>query len=153
MGTFAETAIIDYNLLCADQGNKLPFSLSVFRKQTEVCRFRFPFAENKKKLPFSIRSVLRSGNRDIYMRHVDMETSSRKRNPGQFSLIHLLFALCANGSLSFAFCWRNKRRLSICKWTKRTKQTIVITLFFLMFLDSCMFWEGANAKTERQRAF
>jgi hypothetical protein len=65
MGMFAETAIIDYNLLFADQGNKLPLSVSVFRKQTEVCHFRFPFADNKEKLPFSISSVLRSRNRDI----------------------------------------------------------------------------------------
>jgi hypothetical protein len=35
------------------------FSLSVCRKQTEVCRFRFPFATNKRKLPFSVSSVFR----------------------------------------------------------------------------------------------
>jgi hypothetical protein len=32
--------------------NKLPFS--VFSKQMYVCRFRFPFAANKRKLPFSV---------------------------------------------------------------------------------------------------
>jgi hypothetical protein len=39
MDTFAETAIIDYRLLFADQGKQT----SVFRlkkKKTEVCRFR-----------------------------------------------------------------------------------------------------------------
>jgi hypothetical protein len=30
---FAETAIIDYHLLFADQGKKLPFSVFVFRLQ------------------------------------------------------------------------------------------------------------------------
>jgi hypothetical protein len=61
MGTFAETAIIDYRLSCADQGKqtfvfllrfqqtniRLPFPLSVCSKQTEViifCWFRFLFA-------------------------------------------------------------------------------------------------------------
>jgi hypothetical protein len=39
--------------------NKLPFSVSVCSKQTEVCRFRFPFAANKRKLPFSVSSVFR----------------------------------------------------------------------------------------------
>jgi hypothetical protein len=36
MDTFAETAIVNYRLSFADQG-----------KQTEACRFRFPFPENK----------------------------------------------------------------------------------------------------------
>jgi hypothetical protein len=34
--------------------SKLTFS--VCRHQTEVCRFRFPFAANKWKLPFSVSS-------------------------------------------------------------------------------------------------
>jgi hypothetical protein len=45
MGTFAETANVDYRLLFADQGNNFPFS--VCRKQMEVCHFRFLFAANK----------------------------------------------------------------------------------------------------------
>jgi hypothetical protein len=36
------------------KGNKLPFSVFVCSKQTEVCRFRFLFAANKRKLPFSV---------------------------------------------------------------------------------------------------
>jgi hypothetical protein len=49
MGKFTETAIVDYRLSIADQG-KLT---SVFRLQQtkEVCRF--PFAANKRNLPFS----------------------------------------------------------------------------------------------------
>jgi hypothetical protein len=51
MGTFAETAIVDYHLSFADQGKQN--SVSVFSKQTtEVCHFRFPFAANKRKLHF-----------------------------------------------------------------------------------------------------
>jgi hypothetical protein len=38
MDTFAETAIANYRLSFAVQG-----------KQTELCRFGFPFAENKQK--------------------------------------------------------------------------------------------------------
>ncbi len=38
MGTFAETAIVDYRLSFSNQ--KLPFSVSIFSKQTE---FPFPF--------------------------------------------------------------------------------------------------------------
>jgi hypothetical protein len=32
--------------------NKRPFSVSLFRKQTEVCRFPFPFAEKTKVVVF-----------------------------------------------------------------------------------------------------
>jgi hypothetical protein len=57
MGTFVETAIVDYDLSFADLG-----------KQTSVFRFRlqqtkgslpFLFAANKWKLPFSVSSVIR----------------------------------------------------------------------------------------------
>jgi hypothetical protein len=47
MGMFDETAIVDYRLSFADQGNTLPFSVFFCSKQTEVRLFRFPFAENK----------------------------------------------------------------------------------------------------------
>jgi hypothetical protein len=40
MGTLAETAIVDYCLLFADQGKQTSiFSFSICSKQTEVCRF------------------------------------------------------------------------------------------------------------------
>jgi hypothetical protein len=57
MGMFAETAVVDYRLSFADQGKKFPFSASVCRIHTEVSRFRFPFAANKWKSPFSVSSV------------------------------------------------------------------------------------------------
>jgi hypothetical protein len=68
MGTFAETAIVDYRLSFADQGKQT--SVSVCSKQTEVCRFRFPFVENKRKLPFSVSSDFR------LRKYGDMETWS-----------------------------------------------------------------------------
>jgi hypothetical protein len=91
MGTFAETAIVNYCLSLADQGKKCPFSICVCSKQMEVYRFRFPFAEYIWKLPFSVSSIfclwkhgdidmetwtLRHGHGDMDMetwRHGDME--------------------------------------------------------------------------------
>jgi hypothetical protein len=54
MGTFAETAIIHCQVSFVGQGNKLPFSVSICSKQTEVWHFHFPFAANKQKLSFSL---------------------------------------------------------------------------------------------------
>jgi hypothetical protein len=51
MGTFAKTAIFDYGLPTKEI--KLPFSVSIFSTQTEVCHSYFPFVANKQKLPFS----------------------------------------------------------------------------------------------------
>jgi hypothetical protein len=47
MGTFAETAIVDYRLEFAEQGKQT--FLSVCNKQTEVCRFRFPSVDEENK--------------------------------------------------------------------------------------------------------
>jgi hypothetical protein len=58
MGTFADKANFDYRLSFADQ-RKQRFRFSVCRNQTEVCRFRFPFAANKWKLFFSVSFVFR----------------------------------------------------------------------------------------------
>jgi Zn-finger protein len=58
MGTFAETEIDDYRLSLANQG-KLPFSVSVFSKQTEECRFRCLFDNGSCRfplIPFSVCS-------------------------------------------------------------------------------------------------
>jgi hypothetical protein len=57
MGMFAETAIVDYRLSFADQGNKLLYSVSICIKQMEVCCFHFTFAANKWKLPFSVHPI------------------------------------------------------------------------------------------------
>jgi hypothetical protein len=72
MGTFAElqSLITDYRFPTKD--NKRPFSVSVSSKQTEVCRCRVPFAENKRRLPFFISSVFRFRNYGM-LRHGGME--------------------------------------------------------------------------------
>jgi hypothetical protein len=44
MNTFADTANVVYRLSFATKKNKSQFSISVRSEQTEVCRFRFPFA-------------------------------------------------------------------------------------------------------------
>jgi hypothetical protein len=64
MGTFAETAIVDLVYRLPTKKNKLPFSISVCSKQTEVCRFRFLYiythickyisTENGKKWQLSV---------------------------------------------------------------------------------------------------
>jgi hypothetical protein len=88
MGTFAETASVDYRLPLSTKENKLMFPISVCSKQTEVFRCHFSFAENKRKLPFFISSVFRlrnsrnvetwtwrHGDEDMETwRHRDMET-------------------------------------------------------------------------------
>jgi hypothetical protein len=50
-----QSSITIYRL--STKENKLPFSVSIFRKEMEVYHFRFPFAANKWKLPFSVSSV------------------------------------------------------------------------------------------------
>jgi hypothetical protein len=65
MVTFAETAIVDYHLSLTDHGKKIPFSVSVCSKHTEVRYFRFLFAANKRKLLFFVSFIfclLNSGN-------------------------------------------------------------------------------------------
>jgi hypothetical protein len=59
MGTFAETSIVDYRLSFADQGKQSSVFRFCLHQQTEVCRFRFPVAESKRKSPFSVSSVFR----------------------------------------------------------------------------------------------
>jgi hypothetical protein len=57
--------------------NKRPFSVFVCSKQMEVCHIRFPVAENKLKLPFSVPfSVVafrKSGDMGTWS-HGDMES-------------------------------------------------------------------------------
>jgi hypothetical protein len=77
MGTFAEmlSSVTIYPLPTKE--NRRPFSLSVCRKQTEVCRFHFPFAENKWKLPFPLVPLYGCGIQETW-RHghgdTDIET-------------------------------------------------------------------------------
>jgi hypothetical protein len=71
MGKFAETAIVDNRL--PSKENERPLFVSVRSIQTEIYRFHFPFAENKRKLPFHVSFVWRHGPG-----HGDMEMETRK---------------------------------------------------------------------------
>jgi hypothetical protein len=99
-GTFAETAIVVYRLLCATKENKLLFSVSVCSKQTEVFCFCFLFAAKKQKLPFSVSSVFRVC---IYIRIMETEAWAIFLNP---------FTICSlcNGSLSFVRLLTKKQK-------------------------------------------
>ncbi len=74
-GHVAETAIVDYRLSFDDQGKQT--SVFHFRLQQTYGNlpFLFPFAENKRKLPFSVISIFRlwnSGNMETW-KYGDME--------------------------------------------------------------------------------
>jgi hypothetical protein len=72
MVKFAETAIINYRLSFADQGKQRFY-------QTEICRFRLPFAEKKWKLPFSDSSLFHlwnSGNLETWRHQQGNESPS-----------------------------------------------------------------------------
>ncbi len=109
MGTFAETAIIDYHLgiYCwPTKENKLLLSISIRSKQTEVGRLCFLCTANKQKLPFSISSV-------IYL-YKYSAVKSRKLKSRRFSLIRLPFSHRANGSLSFV-CFLTKKPMEVIR--------------------------------------
>jgi hypothetical protein len=52
MGTFAETAIVNYHLSFADQGNQT--SVFRFRLQQTNESFPFPFSVNSKKMKVAV---------------------------------------------------------------------------------------------------
>jgi hypothetical protein len=78
MGTFAETAIVDYRLSFADQGKKTSIYRFRLQQQTEVCRNRFPFASYKQKLPFL------DINTSVFQIYIYAAISNAKRKPGDF---------------------------------------------------------------------
>jgi hypothetical protein len=99
--------------------NKLLFSVSVCSKQIEVYCFRFPFAANKRKLPFSLSFVFRIG---IYMLpfkltvYIYAAVSNGKRKPNRFSLVRLSLLIVQTELSNLSVCCRRtKRKLSICK--------------------------------------
>ncbi len=133
MGTFAETAIVNYCWSFVDQGRQtsilcfrlrqtngtLLFLFSVCSKQTEVaicCYFRIPLAISRNMETWSWRHghwgigietwTWRNGNLKNQMKN-------GKQKPRQFSLIRLPFDHRANGSLSFvrlSVCWKETNR-------------------------------------------
>ncbi len=70
--------------------NKLPFSASVYRKQTEICHFCLPFAANKRKLPISFSPVFHlrtSVNMETWKwRHWDNETRTLRHKHGDIDM-------------------------------------------------------------------
>ncbi len=117
MGTFAGRTIVKYCLSFANQGEKT----SVFHIHLQLTNepFHFQCAGNKRKLSFSIHSLFRV----CVCVHVGCHFK-RKMEAQAISLISSSFAHCANGSLLFVLLLtRNKQTLSVCKWTKWTKQT------------------------------
>jgi hypothetical protein len=63
MGTFAETAIVDYHLLFANQRKQTSVSVSVCSKQMKIAIFIFRLEQTKRScslllVPFSINSYI-----------------------------------------------------------------------------------------------
>ncbi len=78
MGTFAGTAIVDYHLSFVDQGKQTSVFPFCLQQTTEVCRFRFPFAANERKLPFFISSIFHLQEFRKHVKHGDMEMETWK---------------------------------------------------------------------------
>jgi hypothetical protein len=94
--------------------NKLMFSVSVCSKQMEVCRFCFPFAENKRELLFYVSSVLH------IFTYIYAAISNEKRRMDVQPIFLNLFTVCSSCRHKFVIC------LFIDLLTK--KQTEVIHL-------------------------
>ncbi len=124
---------------------KVPFSIFVCSKQMDVCCFHFLFAEDKRKLPFSISSIFHwwnSGNVETW-RHGntgtwwqgDMKTGRQgdieiwrhgdiKQKMKVQAILPHPFTLCASCKQKFVVCpfvdKETQRKLSICKQTQWT---------------------------------
>ncbi len=107
MGTFNETAVVDYRSLFANQ-----------EKQTS----RFPFlrAADKRKLPFLLVSF---SVYTVYM-YIFFKWKMENRSLVDFPESVYCLLIVQTEVCYFSVCWqRNKGKLSVCKWTKWTKQT------------------------------
>jgi hypothetical protein len=129
MGTFALTAVVDYCLLFANQGQHSHLYVSVRSKLTEFAFYVYCLQQINRSCPFlsvlfsasRIPETWRHGYKDIETwikwRHGDMDMETwiwrhghrdmelnklnEKRKPKWLSWVRLLFAHRANGSLSF----------------------------------------------------
>ncbi len=79
---FAETAIVDYRLLFADQG-----------KQYSVFHFRFPFAVNNRNCRFPFAEFRKLGDMDMETLKLDWET--------YVDMIHGIMEKWRHGDISF----------------------------------------------------
>jgi hypothetical protein len=86
MGTFADTANHRLPFIVnrlPTKAIKCPFSVSSCSKQTEVCCFCFPFAENKWKLPFPVSSVIPFVE---YQKHGDKDMETETWSHGEMDM-------------------------------------------------------------------
>ncbi len=142
MGTFAQTAIVDYRLLFSDQGKQTSVSIP-FPANTEVCRFRFLSVwfsvyifiygkRNWRKTATSVCYILKhqlnvylckyAANMYIYI-YIYAAVSNRKQKPRWLSLICLPFAHRTNESLLFVHLLAKKQTEVIHLQTDYTKLT------------------------------
>jgi hypothetical protein len=119
---FAETAIVDYSLLFAHKENKL----SNCSKLTEVCRFCFSFATNRRKLLFAISYVFH-----IYL-YMYICFCFKRKTEVQTIFLYLFTVcsiLCKRKFVHFSIYQNketNKSKLSVCKRTKQTSPSMQI---------------------------
>ncbi len=120
-------------IVCRSSKTNFRFPISIYRKQTEVCRFRFPlalffriyiFIETTAYIDIHISIYIYIFiSLFLYIYMLPFQTENRKRKPRRFSLILLPFAHRANGSLSFFFLTKKQTEVSVSKRTKRKKRT------------------------------
>jgi hypothetical protein len=105
MGMFAEIVHVDYRFSFVDQG-----------KQTSVFRFYLQQTNRSCRIPlvtFFCKYICINVHIhiDIYN---DVSKRNGKRNPRSFFKLQTV-------DCHLSVCWqRNRRKLSICKWTRRT---------------------------------
>jgi hypothetical protein len=105
MGTFTETVIVDKVPIIVVEEHKRPFSVSLCSKQTEVCRYHLPFAENTWKLSFSISFVFRLRN----SRNVETwRNGDIKRKEVQAIFLN-----------PFTVCSSRKRKFDVCPFVDK----------------------------------
>jgi hypothetical protein len=119
MGTFDETATVDYCLLFTTKENNFRFLFAENKRKCAISIFRLQ--QRELKFPFSVCIYIY-----IYIyiyKHAYIYIYVYKRKPRGFFLIRLPFAHHANGSLSFVPMLRkNKQKLSVCKRIKGSVQ-------------------------------
>jgi hypothetical protein len=120
MGTFAETAIVDYRFSFSNP--KLPFSVSIFSKQTEF-PFPFPICNRQTGSLFSVCGIRKTWTwRDGEWRH--------QREIGGQTVFLNPFTIYLSCKRRFAFCpcvdAETNGKLSACKQTKRNCPSTVV---------------------------
>ncbi len=144
MGTFDETAIVGYHLSFADKGKQTPVFCFCLKQTNGSLPFPFPFAENKRKLPFSISPVfrLRKHREMETWRNGNMETWRprtwrHQMDNGAQAVFLNPFDVCSSCKRKLVFLSicrdENKRILYVCQRTKPTKRTWPSTLFDTAF--------------------